>query len=418
MGTLMGRDVMTQAASIPDNEADRIEKLDLYRILDTPPEEAFDRITRTIAEIIDVPIALVSLVDRDRQWFKSRFGLDAEETPRDLAFCSHAILGNDLFVVEDTTQDPRFSSNPLVVSEPSIRFYAGAPLKTPDGYNLGTLCAIDRRPRSLTDAQRRLLSDFAHIVVDELELRVALKNSMKLVAGEIRQRALKNDFIATVSHELRTPLTSIKGSLGLLRGGAVKNIPDDAADLIGLADRNVNNLMTLIDDLLDFQQMDSGNLELEFEVINAETLVRQTCENIEGYALERKIKIRIENNFTQPLHGDPARLAQVFSNLISNAIKFSPEGGEVVVATDLRDEKLYLSVEDQGSGVPENFQRQVFDKFAQADGVNKRKGTGLGLAISKSIVEAHRGEIGFKSDVGKGATFFVMLPLHHTTVAI
>ncbi|MGE0256085.1 MAG: GGDEF domain-containing protein [Alphaproteobacteria bacterium] len=159
------------AAPIPHDEADRQAALDRYAVLDTPPEASFDRITRLASMAFGAPIALVSLIDRDRQWFKSRQGLAAEETPREHAFCAHAILDSEPLVVEDATEDVRFADNPLVTGAPDIRFYAGAPLTAPDGHNLGTLCVIDRQPRRFDDGQRRMLADLAAMVVDELELR-------------------------------------------------------------------------------------------------------------------------------------------------------------------------------------------------------------------------------------------------------
>ena len=159
------------AAPLPFNESERLEKLATYNILDTLPEESFERVTRLAAKLIGTPIVLISLVDRDRQWFKSRVGLDAQETPRDLAFCAHTILGSDVMVVADATQDERFADNPLVTGQPNIRFYAGAPLKTPEGLNMGTLCAIDRVARTLTEEEIQVLRDLSRIVMQELELR-------------------------------------------------------------------------------------------------------------------------------------------------------------------------------------------------------------------------------------------------------
>ncbi|GKT01306.1 GAF domain-containing protein [Acidovorax sp. SUPP3434] len=144
-------------ARTPENEAQRLRALQELMLLDTPPEERFDRFVRFAAEQLDAPIALMSLIDDQRQWFKSRVGLDVPETSRDVSFCAHAILQPDLFVVEDANLDARFADNPLVTQAPHIRFYAGAPLCAPTGERLGTLCIIDTKPRSLTVTERAVL---------------------------------------------------------------------------------------------------------------------------------------------------------------------------------------------------------------------------------------------------------------------
>ena len=162
-------------AAKPGEEDERLEALHRYRVLDTPPEPAFDRIVALAARLFEVPIALVSFVDRDRQWFKSAVGLAARETERAVAFCAHAILGEGLMVVADASQDARFARNPLVAGPLGVRFYAAAPLRSPDGHNIGTLSVIDTVPRGpLTPAESRTLEDLAATVVDELELRLAV----------------------------------------------------------------------------------------------------------------------------------------------------------------------------------------------------------------------------------------------------
>ncbi|MFJ2993532.1 GGDEF domain-containing protein [Pandoraea sp. NPDC087047] len=153
------------------DEAERLAALRRYEILDTPPEPAFDRIARLASHVLGAPISLVSLLDESRQWFKARRGIDVAQTPRSMAFCAHAILGDDVLVVPDARADRRFADNPMVTGEPNIRFYAGAPLRTPEGHRLGTLCVIDRCPRELDDEKRALLADLSALVVDELELR-------------------------------------------------------------------------------------------------------------------------------------------------------------------------------------------------------------------------------------------------------
>ena len=162
-------------APLPDNESDRLRALARYQVLDTPKEQAFDRITQLAARLFDVPMALVSLVDERRQWWKACLGVSGSETDRDVAFCAHAILAPEPLIVEDATLDERFSDNPYVTGEPLVRFYAGAPLTSKDGYNLGTLCIIDTRPRQLGPAEIQTLIDLSQIVVDELELRLGYR---------------------------------------------------------------------------------------------------------------------------------------------------------------------------------------------------------------------------------------------------
>src|SRR5947209_16005105 len=158
-------------APIPKNDKKRLRVLWQYDVLDSVPEEVFDDLTELAARICEAPIALITLVDEDRQWFKSKVGVTLNETSRDISFCAHAIGQTDLFIVPDATQDERFARNPLVTSDPQIRFYAGAPLFSPDGHALGTLCVIDKIPRELRLEQKQALRVLARHVMTQLELR-------------------------------------------------------------------------------------------------------------------------------------------------------------------------------------------------------------------------------------------------------
>jgi len=158
-------------APVKINEARRLKVLWQYDVLDTVPEEVFDDLTELAARICEAPIALISLIDENRQWFKAKVGVTLNETSRDISFCAHAIKQQDLFIIPDATQDARFADNPLVISDPKIRFYAGAPLITPDGYALGSLCVIDKVPRELRTEQKQALRVLARHVMMQLELR-------------------------------------------------------------------------------------------------------------------------------------------------------------------------------------------------------------------------------------------------------
>lgn len=204
-------------APLPPNESLRLAALHELNILDTPPEERFDRMTRIAAATFDVPIAFVSLIDSERQWFKSVCGLSVEGTPRSLSFCSHAILQDEPLIVEDTHEDPRFDDNPLVTADPHIRFYAGHPLRTVDGYKIGTLCLADRAPRRLTEDEIVMLGDMAMSVQDQLNL-VEIAH----LQAELR----------TAEEKLREANTHLERSNELIRSVFGRYMTDDVADLI------------------------------------------------------------------------------------------------------------------------------------------------------------------------------------------
>jgi GAF domain-containing protein len=178
-------------ASLPETEKKRLKVLWQYEVLDTVPEEVFDDLTELAARICEAPIAMITLVDENRQWFKSKVGVTISETSRDISFCAHAIGQPDLFIVPDATKDERFSQNPLVISEPKVRFYAGAPLFTPDGHALGTLCVIDKVPRELRPDQKTALRVLARHVMTQLELR---RHSIELSKEKKRRELLQSDF--------------------------------------------------------------------------------------------------------------------------------------------------------------------------------------------------------------------------------
>lgn len=391
------------APPLPPRETDRLAALERYDILNTEREQAYDDFTTLAAQICDTPIALISLVDKDRQWFKSEVGLGASQTPREQAFCAHAIVDNHTLVVNDATRDGRFHDNPLFVGNPNIRFYAGAPLVTEDGHGLGTLCVIDRVPRTLTAGQQQALEALSRQLMAHLELRRAMIQLRQ--ADEIKKK-----FVANVSHELRTPLTSIRGALALVLDGG-DTAGEEARELLAAAHRSANRLLALVNDLLDLEKVGSGDLSVERRECDLGAVLTRTADTVRPIAGDAGVTLKIPR-VSVSLFADPDRLAQVLINLLANAIRFSPRGGAVVVTVEPHGNHVHVIIDDQGPGVPVPFRETIFEPFKQVQGsaAHKKGGTGLGLAIAQAIVKEHGGWITVGDAPGGGARFTVGLP--------
>lgn len=240
---------------------------------------------------------------------------------------------------------------------------------------------------------------------------------MVAVVRDISERRrvdeMKQQFVSTVSHELRTPLTSIAGSLGLLAGGAAGVIPDKAARLISIAHSNSQRLVRLINDILDVEKLESGQMVLDMAPQDLRDIAGRSIENVQGLADDLGVTLKLNEGPPAPVRGDADRLIQVVVNLLSNAAKFSPAGSEVEVSVQPETRIARLSVRDHGPGIPDEFRARIFSKFAQADSSDTRAkgGTGLGLAIAREIAERHGGRLWFESAPGEGATFHMDLPL-------
>jgi signal transduction histidine kinase/DNA-binding response OmpR family regulator/CHASE3 domain sensor protein len=260
-------------------------------------------------------------------------------------------------------------------------------------------------------------SSFAiHLSLSALRASSGDVSGFVAIAQDITERRavdkMKNEFISVVSHELRTPLTSIRGSLGLLAAGMLGNVTDKAQRMLQIAISNTDRLVRLINDILDIERLESGKIALDRQAVDAEHLLQQAVETMRGMSDKNNVQVELLP-VSEQIFGDPDRILQTLTNLISNAIKFSPEGGSVVVSATSDRTHMQFSVEDHGRGIPEDKIGAIFERFQQVDASDSREkgGTGLGLAICRTIVQQHGGRIWVRSHLGKGSTFSFTIPL-------
>ena len=242
----------------------------------------------------------------------------------------------------------------------------------------------------------------------------AFMRSLRYATERKRLERLKDEFVSTVSHELRTPLTSIAASLGLLMGKAGGILPLPAIRLLEIAHSNSQRLVRLVNDILDIEKLESGQVVFNLKRVGMLEIVEQAIEASRQFALAQGVRFRLKHSDDQHsyVRADSDRLAQVFANLLSNAVKFSPKNSEVVLSIEGRDDMVSFSVRDHGAGIPAEFKARIFERFAQADATSTRQksGTGLGLSIVKQIVARLGGEVGFLDAPGGGTIFFIELP--------
>ena len=316
----------------------------------------------------------MSLVDADRQWFKSKVGLDVDETPRDLAFCAHAIHSPELLVVKDAREDERFADNPLVTGAPDIRFYAGAPLVEPGGHELGTICVIDRVPRELTPEQLESLSALSRQTVSQLELRKKLSEQRELsqrlrVASReaVRANRTKSRFLAHMSHELRTPLNAIIGFSKILR----KTLPESFGSKQPLyCDRITDNglhLLALINNVLDLSRIEANQVNVTHEAFDLPELLYDVTAQVESLVGQYGNTLMLScDESLESMTSDPMRVRQCLINLLSNACKFTTDGRITITAVkEARDGVPWVKFEvaDTGQGMTSEETSRVFDEF-------------------------------------------------------
>lgn len=379
----------------PDDEAARLFALHGYHVLDTPREARFDRITSLLARSLDVPMALISLVDAERQWFKARYGVSEESTARDVAFCAHAIRGSETMVVEDAHQDARFARNPLVLGAPFVRFYAGAPLVTPEGHRLGTLCAIDQKPRSLDDEQRALLKELSQLVMDLFELH--------------RLTTLKQDMEETVhalAHDLRPGLHQMKTFAELIASDGDNRLGQRSQRHLGLIQDVAERTRVRLDAVRDFLRASEVH---EVGRVQTSSVVSEVLGKLAPLIEAQKSAIAVDA--LPPVLGRRVQIETLFMHLLDNALKYAgAAGGQISVRSEPLGDRALFEVNDAGPGIPDAQRARALRLFQRLHS-GEIPGHGVGLALCRKIVETSGGKLLITGHAGGGTSVRFTLPL-------
>jgi signal transduction histidine kinase len=396
-------------AAVPDNETDRLAALYALDILDSAPEQDFDDIVSLASNVCGTPTSLVNLIDTDRQWFKARVGSDLVETPRELSFCAHAILGRDLLVVPDTTQDARFSDNPLVDTSDGIRFYAGAPLITTDGFALGTLCVVDKEPRKLEIEQLQALRALSRQVTAQMELRrhaTALANTTARLQ-ELERR--KDDLAGLIGGDLRAPLKLVTAYLEKL--GKTGYQDAEMAELVGRAAAgHIRGFLDLMHHLTTMAEVGFGTESLHMRQIDLTRITQRAVEAVRPIAASKQIWILNQaGGPALPIMADPVRLEQVITHLLFAAVKYTPAGGRMRVGTEVESgPTVRVDDMDLPDGMrPELYPHLYYGAIANPGDV---PGPDRGLAVAKKILDAHHATVALSDRPGDGTSVHVTFP--------
>lgn len=392
-----------------DYERERLSILRSCNILDTPNEDCFDSLIHIVQETFNTRIALISLLDENRLWFKAKAGVVLKEVPREVAICSYSVLYNNVTIIQDLSQDVRFKDNPLVKDPHNIHFYAGAPIFV-DGYKIGTVCILDSKPRhNFTGLDAIKLSEYAAIVSD----LICMKRNVSI---EKERSYAKSEFIHELSHEIKTPLNVITGISKILLHS--KDIAADKTKLIKVMNNSAETLSQLVSTISDIEMIENKKLVIERAPFDIHKCLSDITKSMSVLAGNKNLALKTDLKALKNkiIDTDELRLKQVLINIIGNAIKYTDEGRIEFKVYDHapvlgRDDYIQFSIRDTGLGIPEKDHGKIFNRFERVDRrTHHRDGSGLGLTITKNIVDHLGGIINFESEIGKGSHFWICFP--------
>lgn len=389
------------AAPLPRDEADRQRAVDDLDIVDTPREAAFDDIVGLAAALCGTPDAAFTVLSEQRQWFKAEVGLDATETPRDLAFCGWTILDTSPLVVEDTLLDRRFREHPSVLEGLKIRFYVGLPIAAPDGQPVGSLCVMDSVPRHLSPLQRQTLRVLANQIQTQLALRSSLQHQRVLA-----QR--KEELTQLIVHDLKSPLGAIVPNAQFIVQQSDAVVVAEAASEIALAADRMNRMVL---DVLDVSRSE-GELPLSRSPTDVRELLHIVQSQFAARAAITNVHLHITDGPTLTASLDRQLMLRVFDNLIDNAIKYGRSRIDIDATTV--DDTVVIVIADDGPGIPPADRRRIFARNQRLrihEHHESSSSRGLGLCFCALAIGAHGGTITVDDNVPHGSRFRIVMPL-------
>lgn len=392
---------------IPADDHRRLKELYRYEVLDTSYEDEFNDVVQLAATICKTPIALISMVDAKRQWFKAKYGIEDNEFARDISFCGHTIaLENAIFEIEDATKDERFIDNPLVTGEPYIRFYAGVPLINSNGFKVGTISVLDTKPGILNAEQVFTLQTMAKQVVKLLDQNLLNKQLEQQQVKLQQQMEMQNRILSIIAHDVRNPIGAVKSIIELNARKILSQ--EDSVELMNMAGKQIDGTVELLNNLVDWGSMQMRGKGFETEKVHMRTLVSNMFKSFEVMAsLKSNIMVNLvdEDLF---IRSDINAMRFILRNLISNANKFTKEG-VITVYAHQEATKIMLSVSDTGVGMTAEMQAKLFDgeHYQSTTGTGNEKGSGLGLILTKDFVQMLGGTIFVESNINKGTSVYL-----------
>ena len=397
------KNYFSKESIIPENEQERIERLNQYCIVDTANERTFDTVASIAAELFDAPGAFVNFVDTDKVFFKSNLSnFPTNNVLREDSLCSIAIHHEDLVIINDTHLYDDLKQNPYISCDGGIRFYAGAQIKTEDGYNIGTVCVIDSEPREhVSELQCSVLKKLAEVVLDKLESMKAKRRIAKIA----------DDRLHHMVHNILNPLTSIVISAQHIQRKATEG--DIIYRLASTIVENTRSTEQNLSKMLSKAASEEKYTELEITSVKPQEMIEEVCAHLGQILNNKQQQIKIDVSTDTDIRADRQRLIDILCNYLSNASKYSPAGSEICITCRESGDSIVFSVHDKGQGILRSEIDLLFTKFSNLSSVptaNERS-HGFGLYSAKILADMHNGKVWAESEgKGKGSSFFLKLP--------